>query len=81
VSVSRVRIIQACDDPRLFNFPLWQKQRELLMAAERGPRLHVWSLGRRSGKTPAQPLFSESRHRHGFTMLGRANASITPNCQ
>jgi transcriptional antiterminator Rof (Rho-off) len=46
-----VGLVQACDDRRLFNFPLWPKQRALLEAVEAGHRLHVWALGRRSGKT------------------------------
>ena len=47
-------LVQACDDRRLFGFELWPRQRELLEAVERGPRLHVWAVGRRCGKsTPA----------------------------
>jgi hypothetical protein len=48
---SHVGLVAACDDHRLFRFPLWSRQRELLAAVEAGPRLHVWALGRRSGKT------------------------------
>jgi hypothetical protein len=44
-------LVGACDDSALLAFPLWPKQRELLAAVEQGPRLHVWRLGRRSGKT------------------------------
>jgi hypothetical protein len=49
-------LVAACDDPRLFAFPLWPKQRELLGAVESGPRTHVWALGRRSGKTTCMAL-------------------------
>lgn len=51
-----VSLISACDDPRLFGFALWPCQRDLLAEAERGPRLHVWALGRRSGKTTLAAL-------------------------
>jgi hypothetical protein len=47
----RVSLAAACDDPNLLAFPLWPRQRELLEAVERGPRLHVWAFGRRSAKT------------------------------
>lgn len=46
-----VSLTAACDDPRLLGLELWSRQRELLEAVERGPRLHVWCLGRRSGKS------------------------------
>ena len=47
-----VGLVEACDDPRLFAFKLWPKQRELLEQVEAsGRRMHVWALGRRSGKT------------------------------
>lgn len=46
-----VGLIQACDDPDLFNFPLWPRQRKVLEGVERGHRLHAWCLGRRSGKS------------------------------
>jgi Terminase large subunit, T4likevirus-type, N-terminal len=46
-----VSLLDACDEAPLFNFQLWPRQRALLEAVERGPRLHVWALGRRSGKT------------------------------
>ncbi len=49
-------LLEACDDSRLFGFALWPKQRELLAAVESGPRLHVWALGRRSGKTTMAAL-------------------------
>jgi hypothetical protein len=54
--VNGIGLIQACDDSQLFNFPLWPRQRELLEAVVRGPRLHVWCLGRRSGKTTLAAL-------------------------
>ena len=47
----RAGLVQACDDGRLLGFPLWERQREILTAVERGPRLHALALGRRSGKT------------------------------
>ena len=47
----RSGLVAACDDRRLFAFPPWPVQRELLTSVEQGPRLHVWALGRRSGKT------------------------------
>jgi phage terminase large subunit-like protein len=46
-----VSLIDACEDPDLFDFPLWPRQRELLQAIDDGPRVHIWALGRRSGKT------------------------------
>jgi hypothetical protein len=54
--VNRVGLVEACDDPRLFGFKLWPKQRELLEAVEADHRLHVWALGRRSGKTTLAAL-------------------------
>jgi Terminase large subunit, T4likevirus-type, N-terminal len=53
---SAVSLLAACEDSALFGFPLWPRQRELLSAIERGPRLHVWALGRRSGKTTLAAL-------------------------
>jgi phage terminase large subunit-like protein len=49
-------VLPACDDQNLFCFPLWPRQRKLLAAVESGPRLHVWALGRRSGKTTMAAL-------------------------
>ena len=46
-----VSLVEACADRRLFGLEPWPRQRELLEAVERGPRLHVWALGRRAGKT------------------------------
>jgi hypothetical protein len=51
-----VGLLAACDDPALFGFPLWPRQRDLLAAVEAGPRLQVWALGRRSGKTTLAAL-------------------------
>jgi hypothetical protein len=51
-----VGLIAACEAPDLFGFPLWPRQRDLLRAVEQGPRLHVWALGRRSGKTTLAAL-------------------------
>lgn len=52
----RSGLVRACDDPKLLAFPLWPRQREILAAVERGPRIHVWALGRRSGKTTLAAL-------------------------
>lgn len=49
-------LLAACDDAQLFAFPLWPRQRALLQVVEAGPRLHVWALGRRSGKTTSAAL-------------------------
>jgi hypothetical protein len=46
-------IIQACDDERLLGLKLWPKQRELLGTVDKGPILHVWCIGRDSGKSTA----------------------------
>jgi hypothetical protein len=52
----RVGLLEACDDPGLFDFPLWPRQRDLLASVEKGPRIHAWALGRRSGKTTLAAL-------------------------
>jgi phage terminase large subunit-like protein len=44
---------EAC---RLLRFEPWPRQAELLAAVERGPRVHAWALGRRSGKTTLAAL-------------------------
>ncbi len=44
-------LVQACEDPKLFGFELWPKQRKLLEAVECGPRIQAWAVGRRSGKS------------------------------
>ncbi len=49
-------LVAACDDARLFGFKLWPTQRTFLSDIEGGPRLHVWALGRRSGKTTMAAL-------------------------
>ena len=49
-------LLDACDDANLLAFPLWPRQRDLLADVERGPRVHVWALGRRSGKTTMAAL-------------------------
>jgi hypothetical protein len=49
-------LIDACRNTRLFNFDLWPRQAELLRTVEDGPRVHVWALGRRSGKTTMAAL-------------------------
>jgi len=46
----RAGLVQACDDRRLLRLKLWPRQRDLLGAVEHS-RMHVWALGRRSGKT------------------------------
>jgi hypothetical protein len=51
VTTRRPGLIEACDDAALFNFALSPRQRRLLEAVERGPRVQVWSIGRRSGKS------------------------------
>lgn len=51
MTLPRVPLLAACDDARLFGFELWPRQRDLLQAVDDGPRVHVWALGRRSGKT------------------------------
>jgi hypothetical protein len=45
-------LVEACDDKRLFGITLTPKQRELLSEVESdGNFMHVWALGRRSGKS------------------------------
>jgi phage terminase large subunit-like protein len=52
VDARSVSIVQACDDPRLFGFPLWEMQRQLLeFVGERVVRIHVWAMGRRASKS------------------------------
>jgi phage terminase large subunit-like protein len=52
----RAGLLEAADSRRLLGFTLWQRQRALLGAVEAGPRIHVWALGRRSGKTTLAAL-------------------------
>ena len=56
MNLPAVGLVAACDDPELFGFELWPRQRQLLETVEAGPRLHVWALGRRSGKTTLAAL-------------------------
>jgi hypothetical protein len=44
-------LVAACESPELFGVELTPKQRQLLAAVEAGLLLHLWALGRRSGKT------------------------------
>jgi GNAT superfamily N-acetyltransferase len=44
-------LVDACDRSDLFGVQLTPEQRALLAAVEAGCLLHVWALGRRSGKT------------------------------
>lgn len=52
----RAGLLEAAHSKRLLAFPLWPHQRSLLEAVESGPRIHVWALGRRSGKTTLAAL-------------------------
>lgn len=47
----RVSLLEACDDPQLLAFKAWPGQRAVLKAIDEGPRMHVFALGRRSGKS------------------------------
>lgn len=55
-------LLEACDHPDLFNFPLWEGQRQLLHAYEealgRGDWMGVWCIGRRSGKSTLAALIA-----------------------
>jgi hypothetical protein len=53
---SRSGLIATCESPEGFGITLWPIQRELLRAVERGPRIHVWALGRRSSKSTTGAL-------------------------
>ena len=46
-----IGLLEACDDRQLFALDLYPRQREILEAVDECGRLHVWALGRRSGKT------------------------------
>lgn len=48
-------LVAACDDAQLLGVDLWPVQRRLLAGVE-AHRLHVWNLGRRSGKTRAAAI-------------------------
>lgn len=52
----RAGLLEAANSRRLLAFPLWPRQRSLLAEVEAGPRIHVWALGRRSGKTTLAAL-------------------------
>jgi hypothetical protein len=54
--VIAVGLLAACADEALFGFEPWPRQAELLAAVEAGPRMHVWALGRRSGKSTLSAL-------------------------
>ncbi|MDP9188888.1 MAG: hypothetical protein M3O25_06530 [Actinomycetota bacterium] len=43
-----IGLLAACEDPELFGIDPWPRQRELLASIEKGPRLQVLALGRRS---------------------------------
>jgi phage terminase large subunit-like protein len=49
-------LVQACDSLQLFGFKLLARQRKIMRAIEKGPRLHVVMLGRRSGKSTLSAL-------------------------
>jgi hypothetical protein len=51
-------LVEACEDERLFGIELTPVQRGLLAEVEAGGLLHVWALGRRSGKTMLATLVS-----------------------
>lgn len=51
MSLSNIGLLDACDDPDLFGLGLWPRQRDLLASVVAGPRIHVWAVGRRSGKS------------------------------
>jgi Terminase large subunit, T4likevirus-type, N-terminal len=70
----RAGLVQACDDARLFGFPLWERQREILSAVEAGPRLHVMALGRRSGKSTMCALIAL----HACTLRPELSAYVRP---
>lgn len=46
-----VGLVAACADEGLLGLDLWPVQRRLLRDVERGPRISVWALGRRAGKS------------------------------
>ena len=73
MSGARVGLIAACEDKQLFGFRLWKRQRELLAALERGPRLHVWALGRRSGKTTLGRAIAALKTAMGFAPKSAAS--------
>ncbi len=74
MALPHVGIVEACDDESLFNFPLYPRQRELLSALEAGPRLHIWALGRRSGKTTLAAITCL----HNLLFRGDLDAAVRP---
>lgn len=46
-----VGLLDACADEGLLNLDLWPVQQRLLADVGRGPRISVWALGRRAGKS------------------------------
>ena len=50
-TLPKAGLVAACDNPELFGVELTPRQRELLAEVEAGHLLHIWALGRRSGKT------------------------------
>jgi hypothetical protein len=50
-TLTKAGLVEACDRAELFGITLTPRQRELLAEVEAGNVLHVWALGRRSGKT------------------------------
>lgn len=50
-------LVEACESNKLFGFGLWPAQRELLQVVDDAVvRIHVWALGRRSGKSTLAAL-------------------------
>lgn len=50
-SLPGVGLLAACADRALLGLDLWPVQERLLRDVERGPRMSVWALGRRAGKS------------------------------
>src|SRR5215211_6207457 len=57
-SSPQVGLVAGCEDPQLFGFDLYPRQREILNAIDNGPRLTVLALGRRAGKTSMAAIIS-----------------------
>lgn len=50
-------LVEACESPKLLGFGLWPAQQQLLEVVDDAVRrIHVWALGRRSGKTTLAAL-------------------------
>ena len=71
---SAASLVAACDDRRLLGFSLWPMQRRLLEAVEGPARIHVWCMGRRSGKTVAAALVGI----HACTLRPELRAYLRP---